>query len=169
MSWRWLHSEMKLLYVTSCYSGSYSCLLVQSISLLCILVHDEFTYLWCRVELDVLKEGFEIVKHYCEAAVEALELISGSCCQRLATTYFLCTSPYFCCNSGLFQFLRKLHSRVYDSYNQFRCWSISVHQLKECDVDQEMYSKQLTSTLVEHVLLCVQHVILRHEKTTKAG
>ena len=152
--------------MTSCYSGSYSHLLIQW---LYILVPDEFTFLWCRVELDTLKEGFEVVKHCCEAAVEALELISGSCCQRLAITYFLCTSPYFCCNSGLFQFLRKLHSRVYNSYCQFRCWSMHMHQLKECNVDQEVYAKQLVSTLVENILLCVQHVIVRHENTTNAG
>ena len=62
-------------------------------------------------------------------------------------------------SDGVFLFMRKLCSKLDGDCNQFLCWVNSM----EYPVNHEKkINKQQISSLVGHILVCVQRIMLRH-------
>lgn len=70
-------------------------------------------------------------------------------------------------SDGVFLFMRKLCSKLDSECNQFMCW---MNDMKQCEhVHKNKDCGQQNSSLVHHILVCIQQIMLKDNSFRSAG
>lgn len=109
-------------------------------------------------EVNELREGFELVKCFSKSASESLTVILGSSSRYLILLFYIYKLLVYPFSDGVFLFMRKLCSKLDSDCNQFLCW---VNSMEYPVSHEKKVNKQQISSLVGHILVCVQRIMLR--------